>query len=312
MSLFLIVILLLSRQQFANAFASSPCINSRPPLQSSSSLSLTPIPKGISPFEKSLSKNIDIQSDFRKLAKRAIDAAISAGLTKLEIEFPPLLGGDQSKSQFDDFDNVQELDKNKDWTMLLAPLFLGESMYQNGKTWLIFPDLKECELAKVEWAGQRYREATFTTIEAVTNYYLTTTGLSESNSAATGYDAPWGSSLMSNLSKLIGGGNGQDAGLLGNMAALDPIVEGKNSPATLWLVIQPGNGGPVEDWVNVEKMSNAQPNTRIVVINGALDKVRSGFYPAIFFPKLAQTVDRFYNKFESIFYIKPFADKVRL
>ena len=81
------------------------------------------------------------------------------------------------------------------------------------------------------------------------------------------------------------------------MAALDPIVEGKNSPATLWLVIQPGNGGPVEDWVNVEKMSNAQPNTRIVVINGALDKVRSGFYPAIFFPKLAQTVDRFYNKF---------------
>ena len=232
-------------------------------------------------------------------------------MTKLEIEFPPLLGGDQSKSQFDDFDNIQELDKNKDWTMLLAPLFLGETIYQNGKTWLIFPDLKECELAKEEWAGQRYREATFTTIEAVTNYYLATAGSSESNnSAATGYDAPWGSNLMSNLSKLVGGGNGQDAGLLGNMAALDPIVEGNNSPATLWLVIQPGNGGPVEDWVNVEKMSNAQPNTRVVVINGALDKVRSGFYPAIFFPKLAQTVDRFYNKFESVFYIKPFADKV--
>ena len=60
-------------------------------------------------------------------------------MTKLEIEFPPLLGGDQSKSQFDDFDNIQELDKNKDWTMLLAPLFLGETMYQNGNTWLIFP-----------------------------------------------------------------------------------------------------------------------------------------------------------------------------
>jgi len=136
----LCVVLLLSRHQIVNAFA-SPCINSRPPIQSSSSssLSLTPIPKGISPFEKSLSKNIDIQADFRKLAKRAIDAAISAGMTKLEIEFPPLLGGDQSKSQFDDFDNIQELDKNKDWTMLLAPLFLGETMYQNGNTWLIFP-----------------------------------------------------------------------------------------------------------------------------------------------------------------------------
>ena len=37
-----------------------------------------------------------------------------------------LLGGYQSKSQFDDFDNIQELDKNKDWTMLLAPMFLGK------------------------------------------------------------------------------------------------------------------------------------------------------------------------------------------
>lgn len=43
----------------------------------------------------------------------------------LEVEFPPLLGGEKSKSQFDDFDNIQELDRNKDWTMLLAPMFLG-------------------------------------------------------------------------------------------------------------------------------------------------------------------------------------------
>ena len=78
-----------------------------------------------------------------------------------------------SKSQFDDFDNIQELDKNKDWTMQLAPTFLGEQEYQKGRVWLIFPDLKECELAKAEWAGQRYQEATFTTIQAVTNYLAT-------------------------------------------------------------------------------------------------------------------------------------------
>jgi hypothetical protein len=268
------------------------------------SRSLSPLPKGISPFEKSLSKNIDIQADFRQRAKRAIDAAIVDGVKRIEIEFPPLLGGSQSKSQFDDFDNVQELDKNKDWTMLLAPMFLGDKQYQNGKTWLIFPDLKECELAKKEWAGQRYREATFTIIEAVTSYVAT--GIN--GEAGAGYDAPWGSSLMSGISKMMGGGEG-DAGLLGDRAALDPIIEGENSPATLWLVVQPGNGGPVEDWVNCEKMSAAQPNTPIVIINGALDKVRGGFYPAVFFPKLAQTVDRFYNKFDSVFYIKPFSDK---
>ena len=124
------------------------------PKTSSSQSSLSPIPKGISPFEKSMSKSIDIQAEFRKTAKRAIDAALSDDLKKIEIEFPPLLGGSQSKSQFDDFDNIQELDKNKDWTMNLAPMFLGENDYQKGKTWLIFPDLKECEIAKKEWAGQ--------------------------------------------------------------------------------------------------------------------------------------------------------------
>ncbi|KAL7546732.1 hypothetical protein ACHAWF_010062 [Thalassiosira exigua] len=273
------------------------------PNKSSSPSALSPLPRGISPFEKSLSKNIDIQAEFRQRSKRAIDAAIADGVKKIEIEFPPLLGGSQSKSQFDDFDNIQELDKNKDWTMQLAPMFLGEGAYQKGKTWLIFPDLKECELAKKEWAGQRFQEATFTTIEAVTNYFA-----NGSSSGAGGYDAPWGANLMSGLSKMMGGEDG-DAGLLGDQRALDAIVEGENSPASLWLVIQPGNGGPVEDWVNCEKMAAAQPDTPIVIINGALDKVRGGFYPGVFFPKLAQTVDRFYKLFECAFYLKPFSDK---
>lgn len=248
-----------------------------------------------------MSKSIDIQAGFRKLAKPAIDAAIADNLKKIEIEFPPLIGGSQSKSQFDDFDNVQELDKNKEWTMQLAPMFLGEEVYQKGTTWLIFPDLKECELAKEEWAGQRFQEATFTTIEAVTDHLA-------NGGNGDGYDAPWGSNIMSGLSKMMGGEDG-DAGLLGDQASLDPIIEGENSPANLWLVIQPGNGGPVEDWVNCEKMAIAQPDTPVVIINGALDKVRGGFYPAVFFPKLAATIDRFYNKFESTFYLKPFSDK---
>ncbi|KAL9182620.1 hypothetical protein ACHAXT_013272 [Thalassiosira profunda] len=252
------------------------------PQKSSAQSSLSPLPRGISPFEKSLSKNIDIQAQFRQGAKRAIDAAIADGVAKIEIEFPPLLGGSQSKSQFDDFDNIQELDRNKDWTMQLAPLFLADKEFQKGKTWLIFPDLKE----------------------SVTNYMAS----GANDESGGGYDAPWGSNLMSGLSKMMGGEDG-DAGLLGDQAALDPIVEGENSPANLWLVIQPGNGGPVEDWVNCEKMSVAQPNTPIVVINGALDKVRGGFYPGVFFPKLAATVDRFWNKFESAFFLKPFSDK---
>lgn len=290
-----------------NAFTSityTRCASTIQQQSSSSSLNLSPLPKGISPFEKSLSKNIDIQGDFRKRSKQAIDAAIADNLKRVEIEFPPLLGGDNSKSQFDDFDNIQELDKNKDWTMQLAPTFLGDRDYQKGRVWMIFPDLKECELAKAEWAGQRYQEATFTTIQAVTNYLAT--GINGNGNG--GYDAPWGENLMSGLSKMIGGKDG-DAGLLGDQASLDPLVDGENSPAKLWLVIQPGNGGPVEDWVNCEKMALSSQDTTMVVINGALDKVRGGFYPAVFFPKLAATVDRFWKKFDPAFYLKPFSDK---
>mmetsp|Transcript_20198 Transcript_20198/g.45773 ORF Transcript_20198/g.45773 Transcript_20198/m.45773 type:complete len:110 (+) Transcript_20198:915-1244(+) len=47
----------------------------------------------------------------------------------------------------------------------------------------------------------------------------------------------------------------------------------------------------------------------MVIINGALDKLRGGYYPAVFFPKLAASVDRFFKKFESVFYLKPLCDK---
>mmetsp|Transcript_21590 Transcript_21590/g.26726 ORF Transcript_21590/g.26726 Transcript_21590/m.26726 type:complete len:378 (+) Transcript_21590:160-1293(+) len=258
---------------------------------------LSTLPKGISPFEKSVSKSLDIQADFRARAKVAVEAAAADGVRLLEIEFPPLIGGDQSKSQFDDFDNIQELDKNKDWTMLFAPTFLGQKEYANGKTWLVFPDLKECEIAKKEWVGARYREATFTTIEAATSF------LGQGS-----YDAPWASSLVSGLSKAMGGDKG-DAGFLGDTSVLDELVDGKNSPPAIQFVIQPGNGGPVEDWINCEKMHLGSPESVMVIINGALDKVRAGYYPGVFFPKLAATVDRFFKNFESIFYLKPVSDK---
>jgi hypothetical protein len=73
---------------------------------------------------------------------------------------------------------------------------------------------------------------------------------------------------------------------------------------------QPGNGGPVEDWVNCEILhNNGGDQVTTVIVNGALDKVRDGYYPGIFFPTLAATVDRFYKKFESIFYLRPLSDK---
>lgn len=205
------------------------------------------------------------------------------------MEFPPLIGGSQSKSQFDDFDNVQELNQNRDWCIQLLPLL-------KKNVWFILPDLKECELAKEEWTGRRYRDAAvWTSIEAVTKQY-----------ANDDYSKPWGATIASQFNKALGS-EGKGAGLLGNENSLDSLEESPD----YHLICQPGNGGPVEDWINCEQIHTQcdNPNVVSIIVNGALDKVRDGYYPGVFFPKLAATVNRFYDKFESVFYLKPISDK---
>lgn len=281
----------------SNAFTTLSSVPLSARRTSESLLHLTPLPPDISPFAKSSSKQRDVQADFRKLALRGLEKAVQDGITQLELEFPPLLGGAKSKSQFDDFDNVQELNKNRDWCVELIPS-LPPKLFQ--PLWFVLPDLKEVELAKEEWRGQRYRQAAkFTSIEAVTDYY------SKSSSTAS-YSKPWGATFASGVSSLLGGDKG-DAGLLGNQDALD--VLDSESPAKFHLVCQPGNGGPVEDWCNVKAFHEAAGSTTpTCVVNGALDKVRDGYYPGMIFPKLAKTFN-FYREFEAVLFLKPISDK---
>lgn len=57
---------------------------------------------------------------------------------------------------------------------------------------------------------------------------------------------------------------------------------------------------------NDDTMKKTPP---LVIINGALDKLRGGYYNKFIFPKLAGSIDRFFTKFESVFYLKPISDK---
>ena len=206
------------------------------------------------------------------------------------MEFPPLLGGDKSKSQFDDFDNIQELNKNRDWCIQMCPMMTGNSE----KPWLILPDLKEVELAKEEWTGQRYRNAAvFSSIEKVTEHY--------SRGEAS---KPWGATFASGMNKLLGGSS-EDAGLLGDEKSLDSL----DTPTSLHLVCQPGNSGPVEDYINVSLFhENAGKQIPTCIVNGALDKVRDGYYAPFIFPNLAKTIP-FFKQFEAVFFLKPISDK---
>eukprot|EP00548_Thalassiothrix_antarctica_P001419 CAMPEP_0194146300 /NCGR_PEP_ID=MMETSP0152-20130528/20505_1 /TAXON_ID=1049557 /ORGANISM="Thalassiothrix antarctica, Strain L6-D1" /LENGTH=173 /DNA_ID=CAMNT_0038846785 /DNA_START=859 /DNA_END=1383 /DNA_ORIENTATION=+ len=92
---------------------------------------------------------------------------------------------------------------------------------------------------------------------------------------------------------------------------IDDDDDESSSPA-LHLICQPGNGGPVEDWINVEKIHTLRTSssTLSLIVNGALDKVRDGYYPKVFFPELGQTIDRFYKpKIEALLYLRPLSDK---
>ena len=46
-----------------------------------------------------------------------------------------------------------------------------------------------------------------------------------------------------------------------------------------------------------------------IIVNGALDKVRDGYYPPIFFPALAKTMPFYRNCCEPILFVKPISDK---
>jgi hypothetical protein len=261
------------------------------------------LPPGLSPFEKSIAKGLDVQGSFRKLAGPAFEQAIRDGATRLELEFPPLIGGDLSKTNFDDFDNVQELNANSDWCAQFLPTLAG-SIGSKRDVWFVLPDDKECELAKKEWTGQRFRKAAkFTSIRAAT---CATAG---TNNVA----LAWGSSIASTVDKLKGGD-----GILADSSTLDDLNDAATTSTTaterLHLVCQPGSGGPVEDWINVERLHNAasslSPDKAVItcVLNGALDKVRDGYYAAVFFPALAKAVP-FYKQFQAVFFLKPVSDK---
>lgn len=268
---------------------------------------VTKLPRGISPFEKSLAKGMDIQANFRKMAIPAIEKAIRDGRTKLEIDFPPFVGGDQSKTQFDDYDNLQELNANRDWCVQLAPMLATSPVISRSSStsssnnrdkrslWLVLPDDKECELARQEWGGGQLfrRAAKFTSLRAAV---LAVAGESS-------YSKAWGMSIASMMNKLSGGD-----GILADSSTLDSLDD-VDATELFYLICQPGNGGPVEDWINVEKLSTARPfNSITCVVNGALDKVRDGYYPGLLFPALAASVP-FYKDFEPVFVLKPIASK---
>ena len=241
---------------------------------------LTPLPPGINAYEVAAGTRNRPAEALAPVALRAIAAAREANVKLGEIEFPALLG---EKTAFDDVDNVQILNWNRDWCMASMQPLAGEL---DGELWLAFPDRKELELAREEWPGAAYAKATLTTLEDAAEV------LSGSS------DQAWGAAFARAAEGLLGTSN------LGSK----PETAGAPAPQVV-VAVQPGDGGPLEDWLNLER---CQPSDGLLVsVNGAFDKLRGGFYPRPLFPKLAECVDRFVVDAEALVVLKNVADKGR-
>uniref|UniRef100_A0A7S3JY64 DUF1995 domain-containing protein n=1 Tax=Aureoumbra lagunensis TaxID=44058 RepID=A0A7S3JY64_9STRA len=243
---------------------------------------LTPLPlvnKVSAPTARS-----SLLDSIRIIAIKALGEAQRNNVSLCEIEFPPLLG---EKNEFADVDNVQILNRNRDWSMLTASELANE---YGEALWLAFPDRKELELATEAWPGRAYQKCTLTTIEDAASVLAGKEQVAQ----------PWGAQFSRFFEKQIT----QEGAILGARPETASAP-----PPKLIFAVQPGDGGPLEDWLNLEQCE--LNDGFLISCNGAFDKLRGGYYPPIIFPKLASCVDRFISRFETLLYLKSLNEKGR-
>lgn len=85
---------------------------------------------------------------------------------------------------------------------------------------------------------------------------------------------------------------------------LDSLLSGElpRGPCVL-LIVAPGFN--IEEYEKVSRLESA--DSKILIINGYISRLRAGFYPGIFYPTLARVTKSFYSRFEQIFHVSPIA-----
>ena len=240
-------------------------------------LALTPLPPGLNEFSR-LSGRSGSLANIRRASAAALGRALADGVQLLEVEFPPLL---ETKTQFDDFSNVEVLDANRDFAIELALEPELRETAPDDSLWLIFADAGEADLAREAWPGKAYRAATQTSIAAAVSELGVHEPLRPMGTAA--------ADAFGGLSAAFG--------------PPPPPPPPPAPPPSLQLVVQPGDGGPMEDWLNLERLR--VEGVPMLCLNGALDKVTSGYYSNFLNPNLAACSERFFTRFTQCYYLKP-------
>lgn len=86
--------------------------------------------------------------------------------------------------------------------------------------------------------------------------------------------------------------------------AIGSLSSHESSENSEGVVVCVNPGFNVSEWFSMQSLSSKF----IVSLNGDLDRIRSGYYPRIFYPKLYKTRTEFLVNFQEVFYLKPLAD----
>lgn len=203
----------------------------------------------------------------------------------LEIEYPVLRGKI-------DVSLMQYLDETRNFAREFIRSF--SSQYDRENLVILFGDTKEANLARKNWGDP----------------YLTTENTSSENPSKNNFFTGFLDSFLppSKSSRL------PDSGLPFTVTDIETYknyieasTEDNMIENTLIIVVTPGYN--VEEWINLSMIGNSSKlrggSSSIVIINGGLDKLRSGYYPQLFYPELARVSKLFYQKFVPAYYLKP-------
>lgn len=83
-----------------------------------------------------------------------------------------------------------------------------------------------------------------------------------------------------------------------------PVREKISSEDSYYLCAYPSFS--VNEMLTVEELRSEVPDKPIIVVNGELDRFRSGYYPKVFYQKVGAMSEAFIPQFEAVFYIHNF------
>ena len=90
------------------------------------------------------------------------------------------------------------------------------------------------------------------------------------------------------------------------VTSIEGILQAKpDAKPELMVIVNPGFN--IDEWINVPKVVEMVGSPQVIIINGNLDRLRNGYYPAIFYPGLTKVSKSYYSSAVQALFLQPIA-----